>query len=203
MTAPKAIFLSASVPTLDRVGRDDFDAYLIKEAVTALIEVVLGRHHLVWGGQPAITPIVAAAAKGYDVPFAQSVTLYQSKAFKAIYPQENAQFDYVVQTDGEPNYKAGSLSRMRQQMLTAHEFHAAVFIGGMDGVVAEYELFKDLHPSAIVLPVPTPGGTSRALFAREPGLPRAFETAVDFTYWFQKLLKVDISRPRAGSLADG
>jgi hypothetical protein len=202
MTLRNAIFLSASVPRKGREGGDDYDAYLIKEAVTALIEVILGRHLLVWGGQPAITPIVAAAAKGYDLSFSGVATLYQSKFFKPEYPEENKQLNNFVETEEIPGDQRASLEIMRRLMLSSHEFHAGVFIGGMEGVVKEYQLFKQFHPSAIVLPVPTPGGTSRKLFKREKELPSELEDAVDFTFWFQKLLDVDLSRPRARSLKD-
>jgi len=203
MKARDAIFLSASVPRMGREGGDDYDAYLIKEAVTALIEVILGRHLLVWGGQPAITPIVASAAKGYDVSFSGVATLYQSKAYGTEYPEENAQLDNFVETEEIPGNKPESLAVMREKMLRSHKFHAGVFIGGMEGVVKEYHLFKELHPSAIVLPVPAPGGTSRKLFKREEKLPPELEDAIDFTFWFQKILNVDLARPRAKSLKDG
>lgn len=202
MTTRDAIFLSASVPRKGRAGGEDYDAFLIKEAVSALIEVILGRHLLVWGGQPAITPIVAAASEGYDVSFAGVATLYQSAYFRPEYPHENERFDNFVETEEIPGDKLASLALMRQQMLNGHKFHAGVFIGGMEGVVEEYEMFKKLHPSAIVLPVPSPGGTSRRLYKLEKGLPAALENAVDFTFWFQKLLKVDLSRPRARSLKE-
>ena len=45
-------------------------------------------------------------------------------------------------------------------MLSREELCAAVFIGGMEGVKEEYGLFKELHPEALVLPIPSPGGAS-------------------------------------------
>lgn len=200
---PKAVFLSASVPVAGRAGADDFDAFLIKEAVTALIEVILGRYLLVWGGQPAITPMIWEAARRYNVSYPDVVTLYQSEYWKGRYPKTNTAFENFVETEAIPSDKAASLAIMRNQMLSSHAFHGGVFIGGMEGVLDEYEIFKVHNPNAIVLPIPSPGGTSRILFERELGqgrLPKELETAVDFTYWFQKLLKVDISIPRSRSL---
>ena len=49
---------------------------------------------------------------------------------------------------------------MREQMLSREDLVAAVFIGGMEGVEAEHELFKPFHPGAKVLPVPSPGGAA-------------------------------------------
>lgn len=57
----KRIFLSASVP---RVGRGNFhesaDPFLIQFAVRELLTVALGRRQIVWGGHPAITPMIWA-----------------------------------------------------------------------------------------------------------------------------------------------
>lgn len=200
MIEPNAIFLSASVPRPGRAGGEHYDAFLIKEAVTALIEVILGRHLLVWGGQPAITPIVATASEGYDVSFSGVATLYQSAFFRPDYPDENEKFENFIETRKVVNDKQASLLLMRRKMLSDHKFYAGVFIGGMEGVVEEYEMFKKLHPTATVLPVPAPGGTSRKLFKLEKNLPPELEKAVDFTFWFEKLLKVDLSRSRRRSL---
>nr|WP_256369161.1 hypothetical protein [Ruegeria sp. HKCCA0235A] len=195
--------MSASVPRYGRAGSESFDPYLIKEAVTALIEVILGRYLLVWGGQPAITPIVAASSEGYDVSFSGVATLYQSAYFRKDYPSENQKFENFVETDEIRGNKAASLTLMRKQMLTSHEFFAGVFIGGMEGVVEEYEMFKKLHPLAIRLPIPSPGGTSQNLFKREEDLPEQLADAVDFPFWFQKILNVDLSTPRSYSLKSG
>lgn len=205
MSHLKAIFLSASVPEVGRAGSDDFDAFLIKEAVTALIEVILGRYLLVWGGQPAITPMIWEASRRYNVSYPGVVTLYQSAYWKGRYPKTNTAFGNFVETEAVPSDKVASLAKMRNQMLSNHDFHGGVFIGGMEGVLNEYEIFKSHNPRAVVLPIPSPGGTSRILFQgeqREGRLPKELEDAVDFTYWFQKLLDVDLSIPRAHSLKD-
>ena len=55
-----AIFLSASVPDPKR-GPDyaaTSDSVAITSAVSALVHVTLGRRVLVWGGHPAITPMI-------------------------------------------------------------------------------------------------------------------------------------------------
>ncbi len=54
-----SIFLSASVPI---EGRGNFyetaNPFLIQFAVREFLTVCLGRRHIVWGGHPAITPMV-------------------------------------------------------------------------------------------------------------------------------------------------
>src|ERR1051325_7269812 len=123
-----AIFLSASVPTVDRAGFQTADLYLIREAVSSLVEAVLGRKLLVWGGHPAITPMIWAAAEGLGVPYAQTVRLFQSRFFDDRYPQDNARFGNVTYVDAVPGDLAASLRVMRRTMLTAYRFDAAVFV---------------------------------------------------------------------------
>lgn len=196
MSATPSIFLSASVPKDGRQGSEDYDPFLIREAVSALIEVVLGRYHLVWGGQPAITPMIWEAAKRYDVSYPNVVTLYQSAYFKDSYPEENTKFGNFVETEAVPGDRSASLAIMRREMLTRHNYIAAVFIGGMEGIADEYELFRETNPNALALPIPSPGGHSRLLYERSERLPPELETAVDFTYWFYNLLDVDMGTLR-------
>src|ERR1700691_5594227 len=85
-----AIFLSASVPT---IGRGNYyetaDPFLIQSAVREFVTVALGRRLVVWGGHPAITPMVWAVCEDLGVDFARSVVLYQSRYFSDIFPEEN------------------------------------------------------------------------------------------------------------------
>ncbi|MFH7375956.1 hypothetical protein RA263_28030, partial [Pseudomonas syringae pv. tagetis] len=73
MNINAAIFLSASVP--DGRGENRYaqtaDTVAIATAVGALVHVVLGRRRLVWGGHPAITPMVYAVAEGLGVDYSQ------------------------------------------------------------------------------------------------------------------------------------
>ena len=193
MKATPSIFLSASVPIEGRLGSEDYDPFLIREAVSALIEVILGRYHLVWGGQPAITPMIWEAAKRYDVSYPDVVTLYQSAYFKNNYPKENIKFGNFVETEAVPGDRSASLEIMRRHMLTRHNFVGAVFIGGMEGIAEEYALFREKNPNAFTLPIPSPGGYSRHLFEQSPWLRPELATAVDFTFWFYELLDVDMS----------
>lgn len=43
------------------------------------------------------------------------------------------------------------------------DFDAAVFIGGMEGILNEHAMFIELHPQAKRLPVAVTGGASRIL----------------------------------------
>ncbi len=67
-----AIFLSAGVPDPNRGPQyaKTADTVAITAAVSALVHVTLGRRLLVWGGQPAITPmILGCIAEGLEVDF--------------------------------------------------------------------------------------------------------------------------------------
>lgn len=199
MNGEVAVFLSASVPEEGRLGSENFDPFLIKEAVSALIEVVLGRYLLVWGGQPAITPMIWEAAKRYDVSYPDVVTLYQSAFFKDRYPEENTKFGNFIETPAVPGDRDASLRDMRRAMISEHNYQAAIFIGGMEGIRDEYNLFSSLNPEALLLPIPSPGGYARTLFERTRGLPPELEDAVDYTYWLYKLLDVDLAAERRSS----
>src|SRR5260221_13731380 len=91
--AMSGIFLSASVPV---AGRGNFyetaNPFLIQTAVREFVSAALGRRLIVWGGHPAITPMVWAVCEDLGVEFAKSVVLYQSKFYQDVFPEENKRF---------------------------------------------------------------------------------------------------------------
>lgn len=159
-----SIFLSASVPV---AGRGEYyetaDPFLIQCAVRELAIAVVRSMKIVWGGHPAITPMIWSICEDLGVDYSRSVVLYQSRFFEGRYPEENERFDNVIYTDVVPDDLCGSLRLMRQEMLSRSDLVGAVFIGGMDGVKVEHELFKQFHPEAIILPVAAPGGAALSL----------------------------------------
>lgn len=187
----KAIFLSASIPV---PGRGNYfetaDPFLIQFAVRELVIACLGRRHIVWGGHPAITPMVQAACKELGVDFGNAVTLYQSKFFEGRYPEENKEFGNIVYTDAVPENRAASLLRMREAMISRGDLTAAVFIGGMEGVEDEYKLFKQIHPELPIIPVAATGGAARDLAIRI-GVKDTELGDVDFTNTFYEQLDID------------
>ncbi len=169
-----AVFLSAGVPDPTKphfVGPSD--ATDVIGAVRALVYVVLGRRHLIWGGHPAITPVVWSVAESLHVNYGNWVTLYQSTYFEDQYPEDNLRFsntryvEAVERAPGmtEPERQAASLTRMRRSMFAENEFQSAVFIGGMKGVFEEFDLFGQLCPEARRIPLLSTGGA--ALMLRE------------------------------------
>lgn len=184
-----SIFLSASVPLIGRGSyHETANPFLIQCAVRELIVSVIRKHTIVWGGHPAITPMIWCICEDLGVNYAQSVILYQSKFFEDYFPEESRRFENVVYTEATTDDRAASLLTMREQMLSRDDFKAAVFIGGMEGVAVEYEMFKHFHTTAKVLPVPSPGGASLTLAADHGYFSGAELTDVDFAGLFHNHL---------------
>lgn len=160
-----AIFLSASVPLPGRAPFDqDCEPQMIQSAVSALATVALGRKTIVWGGHPAITPMLWASAQDLGVQYATAVRLFQTKLIpQEDFPEENKHFANVTYVDAVDNDRAKSLLAMREAMLQSAQFDAAVFIGGMEGVNDEHALFSAMHSQAKCIPIGTTGGAARML----------------------------------------
>lgn len=191
-----AVFLSASVPV---PGRGDFFARtspkLIQFAVRELVTAVLGRKLMVWGGHPAITPMVWAICENLGVRYADAAVLYQSRLFGDLFPEENARFKNVRYVDAVNNDRAESLRAMREAMFRETAFGAAVFIGGMEGIFEEYEMLTALQPNARVLPVAAPGGAAADL--ADKVMPKNEDVqSVDFARLFSSYLKIVPNAPR-------
>ena len=164
LRAQAAVFLSAGVP--DPAARHflgEGDSVAISAAVAAVLEVTLGRRRLVWGGHPAITPMVWAFAESMGVDYGEWVLLYQSLRFEDEFPDETALFQNVVFTERVGHEVEPSLALMRDRMLGENGFESAVFIGGMQGIIDEHRLFAEQAPGARIVPVVSTGGAARLL----------------------------------------
>ena len=131
--------------------------------------------------------------------FTKAVVLYQSKFFAEMFPEENRRFGNVEYVDAVPNDREGSLLRMRKVMLSRNDLVAAVFIGGMEGIFSEYDLFREFHPGAAILLVPAAGGAARQL-AEHRGITsdRDLES-VDFAELFHVQLRIAPDEPRTAT----
>lgn len=142
-----AIFLSASVPVAGRArSHEPADPLLIQRAVRELFIAMIERKRIVWGGHPTITPMIWTICKDLGLRHAKSVVLYQSRFFQEHFPEENRHFENVVYVDAVPGDREASLLRMREAMLSREDLTAAAFIAGMEGVEAEFTMFKRFHP---------------------------------------------------------
>lgn len=188
----RAIFLSASVPDPQRDPRYHMtaDRVAIRDAVRALVTVALPHTQLVWGGHPAITPLVRVIAEGMGVVGADRVRLFQSNYFRGKMPKDNAAFETVIKTRTVRSDRAASLEHMRREMLASEKFYAGVFIGGMEGVEDEFAMFRDMHPSAIALPVASTGAAALMIFQRDTQFPKELKTDLAYPSLFRRLLSI-------------
>jgi hypothetical protein len=195
----RRIFLSASVPKPESAKRYHRveDAHLeIEEAVVSLARAVFTEGGvLVFGGHPAISPLVAMVAGEYIRPrFVEGqgeevqtpIQIYQSRAFEGHLPDETlmmfragyATLHWTEAVDGErfdpdaPRDRPrcpGSLHHMRERMIGETAPEAMVCIGGMEGVEQEVEIFRELRRGEPIYVFGETGGAS-ALLARREGL---------------------------------
>jgi hypothetical protein len=159
------VFLSASIPYPDRDKKfyDTADIVAIRDAVRALATVVIPRAHLVWGGHPSITPLIRFVMERMNADLKTHITLYQSLFFEDKFPKDNFAFENIVLTESK-NTRDESLEIMRSKLIGDNDFSAGIFIGGMEGINEEFELFRDRHPNALVLPIASTGAAAKILY---------------------------------------
>lgn len=189
-----AVFLSAGVP--DRSAKHflgEGDSVAIKAAVSALLHVTLGRRRLVWGGHPAITPMVWAFAAAMEVDYGAWVHLYQSVFFEDHFPAQTKAFGNVTFTERRED-EASSLSHMRRRMFRETSFEAAVFVGGMAGVLEEYGMLRDGTRPPRMLPIASTGGAAGVLAVQARGA--EFADELDYVDLFHRELAIDWNEER-------
>ena len=159
------VFLSASIPLPERnrVFFETADVLAIREAIKALVEVILPEGRITCGGHPAITPLLALFVREADLNPHQ-VTIYQSRLDEGRLPPELQDFVDVRMTDAIGQDRVSSLTAMRREMISSRSFAAAVFIGGMEGIFEELELFVISHPRATILPLATTGAAAAIVY---------------------------------------
>lgn len=182
----RTIFLSAGIPE-QKEGRnllyfETADIIAIRDSVLSLIYVCLKLDiKIVWGGHPAITPIVYEAIRNFEEKERMSCTrltdseikkyiqdhvhLFQSSWFEAVLPKDNNKFDNVTMTERKENVPE-SLYFMRSEMLKSYDLEAAIYIGGMEGVIDEDSLFNQYYPSRPTYPIASTGGAALEIYER-------------------------------------
>jgi hypothetical protein len=188
----KNIFLSASIPLPERHPKyyETADIIAIRESIIALTSIVLPHHRIIWGGHPSITPLIYYVMEKMGLNIQDHVKLYQSLFFKDIFPPNNNKFENIEFTENMGDIHS-SIQRMRERMFSENEFVAAVFIGGMDGIEVEYNMFKELHPEALLLPIASTGAATKIVYDNLPAEEFKEERLLNdygYTSLFQKLL---------------
>ena len=163
-----SVFLSASIPLLERneMFWKTADNLAIRDAVKAVVsEVIYHKGTLVFGGHPAITPLISYMFKEMNLSTREHVRLYQSKYFIKEFPPENDDFPEIVLTENRGS-KEDSLLEMRLRMLTDNNLSCAVFIGGMEGIFAEYDLVSEYSPAAAKYPIASTGAAAEVAYSK-------------------------------------
>lgn len=184
----KTFFLSAGVPMRDRDPKyyKNADNVAIRESLRGLIGAVLPDCQIIFGGQPAITPMFRLIVREMNLDVRKHVVLYQSKFFRKDFPPDNAAFEAVVLTP-DLGEREASLASMRDAMLR-NTFDAAIFIGGMEGIEVEWKLFRAMHPGVPCYPIATTGAAAKILFDNSPDAPRELATEFAYLHLFRKHL---------------
>lgn len=159
------IFLSASIPDPKRnpIYWETADLIAIRDSVRALATVVLPRATLVWGGHPAITPLIRIVAESIGASVQEHVILYQSRYFLDRFPKDNKAFEKVIVTPTGTDRET-SLEIMRTTMIKENQLNAGIFIGGMEGVEEEFDIFRKFHADAPFYPIASTGAAARVIF---------------------------------------
>lgn len=172
----RTVFLSASIPDPNRY-EGLFDALEITDAVVAAArEVITAGGVLVTAAHPTIAPLLLYVANELpnDPTSEVAVHVYQSRLFEDVLPSETrrlfetgvGQPHWTRAADNEwpePGHWDESLRIMRQQMLEEQAPAAAVFVGGMQGILDEFSLFRELYPTRPTYPLARPGGDAQQL----------------------------------------
>lgn len=161
------IFLSASFPSGER-GREvePYDPSAIADAVTAISRAaLLSDGHLLFGGHPTITPLILLI--GTELEVKGRVDIFQSRWFEHQITDETwrlirSEVGRIHWTQRRENLKS-SLHYMREEMLQSSRPAAAVFVGGMSGILDEYEAFGRLHQGVPRIGLTGPGGAAARL----------------------------------------
>ena len=162
----KNIFLSASIPLKERnlIYYETADVIAIRDCVSSLAKVVLPECRLVWGGHPSITPLISSILESVNVNIKEHVHLYQSEYFRQMFPVENEEFSESLIVTNNLGSRDESLALMRKKMIIENDFIAGIFVGGMEGVEDEFELFTQSHPETMVFPMASTGAAALEIY---------------------------------------
>jgi hypothetical protein len=183
------VFLSVSVPLPGRHPRfmETADVIAIRDSVKALVSEVVTRGIITFGGHPAITPLIALLLKDLGPEAARRVVLYLSEYFVDEFIGENREFLDVRFIPAVPS-RGESLELMRRHMIGDTKFDAGVFIGGMEGVLEEFQLFKERHPKAARWPIASTGAAAQDLFFDQTEHRRDLLEELTYPTLFRKLM---------------
>jgi hypothetical protein len=185
-------FLSASVPLPDRdpLFIKTADVIAIREAVKAVVGELTKYGTIVFGGHPAITPMIAVVLRTLGQETRRRVILYQSSYFKDQFIKENDEFIASMVVPEVARSRDLSIAAMRQRMIEETKFDVGIFVGGMEGVIDEYERFRQAHPTAKIWPLASTGAAAKIIFEQmNKPRPDLFLDELTYPSLFRKLLR--------------
>jgi hypothetical protein len=189
-----SVFLSTSVPLPPPYRHETYfktaDQIAIRDSIRALVAAVIPPGSIVFGGHPAITPMVRLLVLNKGLSIAPHIFLFQSRFFENEFPSEVREFENLFLVDAIPGNPEASLTVMREQMIGSRDFAAGVFIGGMEGVEEEYRIFRRIHPNKPAFPIASTGAAALALY--QQFMPDSRELLNDLKYLslFRRLLGI-------------
>ena len=140
--------------------------------------------------------MIWVVAEHIGVDYGSWVRLYQSRHFFDEFPEDNQKFQNVTYTDDIENDRNKSLTFMRERMISDYRFRAAVFIGGMEGIIEEFDIFRRLHPDAAIVPVVSTGGAVVELGERLRNVDDDLKEDLDYVSVFHRHLGVPVREER-------
>ena len=165
-----SIFLSASVPLPPPHRHERYfrtaDQIAIRDSIRALVSVILPDGIMVFGGHPAITPMVRLMVLNSGAAVGEHIFLFQSGFFEKQFPPEVRDFENLTVVDAFDGNRDASLRLMRERMIGSREFTAGIFIGGMEGVEEEFAIFRKVHPTKPAFAIASTGAAALMLYER-------------------------------------
>lgn len=203
------VFLSCSIPDTTRWD-GAFDPLEITDAVTALGRAILASGGaIVTAAHPTIAPLLLYIAAEFPRTEDADIIIYQSEVYEGVLPASTRRFEesnagLIVRTrkvgseSPQPGMATESLRLMRRQMLREQSPSAAVFIGGMEGILEEFSMFRSLCPEAPTYALGCPGGEAATLVQESPpNLVRLLESGDSYPFLAAKIIEDAIVRQKS------
>ena len=163
------IFISASIPQQDqndRYFRNSNPQDIIDCVKAITYEIIQNKMKVIFGGHPTISPVILNVKKNYPLEsIERDIYIYQSKYFEEKISENTKElaknFGLIVWARKGENLEE-SLAIMRKEMLQ-NGLDTAIFIGGMEGIIKEYHLFKKFHKTKPAYVIKTTGGATEEI----------------------------------------
>lgn len=150
----KKLFLSTSIPSLNSSFNENFDSIAYRDSIINLAEYCVENGiHIVTCIHGVPIDLITHTLKKLKVNIKDYLTVVHSSFFT-----KETSNDYlkVIQTSADNIPKA--LAELRKTVFMENDFDYALFIGGMQGVIDEYEYLKDTNIKLV--PIGTVGAAA-------------------------------------------